>query len=243
MQYQTPKIIQPGRWKRHLWLILSLSLVLVVLIYVGWRNYYQEWGLKALQVLPLQTKLKRAHESIEALEAEQLSLQEKMATLIRQNQLDQKAMQQTQASLQQRQLDCLKMEEELVFLRHVVSPDKANSGLQVHKISLKPTAKLQEYLYKFTVSQGLNKSGNAIGWIHLSVEGESRAGKKVVLNLQEITKDKTNKIKMNFKHFQDVAGAIRLPDDFMPKKLTIEIRPSKKRQSRVKKTLDWSLTG
>ncbi len=241
MQYQTPRIIEPGRWKRYLWPIVFLSLILVLLGYIGWRSFYQEWGLQALQVIPLQTKLKKAQERLETLEAEHRSLQERMATLIRQNQLDQKAMQQTQTSLQQRQLACLKMEEELAFLRHVVSPGKANSGLQVHKVSLESAKTSQEFVYRFTVSQGLNKGVNATGWIHLSVAGES-GGKTLVLNLQKLTEQKIKKIKMNFKHFQDVAGTIRLPEDFTPQKLTIEIKLGKRKQSAVKKTLDWNVT-
>lgn len=241
MHYPTPRITQPGRWKKYLWSLVIILLILLLTVYIISREYYQNGGLNALQVIPLQTKLKRAQEKIEALEAERLSLQQNLAEFERRNHLNQKATKQVQASLQQRQLACLKMEEELDFLRHMVSVNKPNNGLKIQKMSLEPTGKAREFIYRFTISQGLNKPGNTSGWIYLFVKGES-GGEVLLLNLQQITEEKIEKIKMKFQHFQDVEGTIRLPKGFMPQKLTVEIKPGNKKLSSLKETLDWIVT-
>jgi len=59
------------------------------------------------------------------------------------------------------------------------------------------------------------------------------------LPLREITEGNTEKVKMRFKHFQEVEGVIQLPEGFTPLKVIIEIKPSNKKLPELKRRFDW----
>jgi len=87
------------------------------------------------------------------------------------------------------------------------------------------------------------KNGNtASGWVFLAVDG-LKEGEPVWLPLREVTKEKTERIKMRFKHFQDLEGVIRLPSNFEPLKVIVEVKPSKKNLPEVKQRFDWVVKG
>lgn len=48
---------------------------------------------------------------------------------------------------------------------------------------------------------------------------------------------------MRFNHFQDIEGVIKLPEDFKPLKVIVEVKPSNKNMSEVKQRFDWVVKG
>jgi hypothetical protein len=241
MKYKTPKIVQSSGRRWYLWLLL---IPLLAGAAVGWRGFLEmgkEYYARA-RLQPMQEKLEELRRQITTLEAERTAMREQLVAQNRSNQIDLEASRQARESLQKRELECLQMEEELMLLRQMISTGEKDDELKVIRLSLEAGPKSREFRYRFTVSKTLGKPALAVGWIYLSLEGEVE-GTATKLDLQEITEEKIEKIKMRFKHFQDVEGLIRLPSGFQPRKLTIDIKPERSKLPKVQKSFDWVLTG
>jgi hypothetical protein len=65
-------------------------------------------------------------------------------------------------------------------------------------------------------------------------------GTQVQLSLKEASGGALDKLKLRFKYFQNNEGEIVLPKGFLPSRVLVELVPTGKGMTRVKKTFDWS---
>ncbi len=97
------------------------------------------------------------------------------------------------------------------------------------------------FRYRFTVSQALKGAARVTGWIYIEVVGE-RGEEEVTLSLQELSGG-SEKLKMRFRHFQDIDGEIDLPEGFLPRSMVVNIKPTNKKLPPLKKRFDWLVAG
>lgn len=235
MRYSTPKIVQPGSGLLPAWLIALLVLALIGSI-LAYLHFSQRVAGPAIE--ELQHKVSIQQRRIEELESERVALNERITGLTRASQIDQEAIRQVREELSSRQEERASMEEELAFLRSMVSSKEDREGIQVQRFKLHKGAPTGVYHYSFTLTQTIKNGDAAVGWIFFAVDGVS-AGKPAWLPLREITEESTEKVKMRFKHFQDVEGEIRLPEGFKPLKVIIEVKPNNKKLPELKQRFDW----
>jgi hypothetical protein len=133
----------------------------------------------------------------------------------------------------------LKMEEELAFLRGIVSTNSKKQGLRVQNFKLEPGLEAGQYNYKFSVSQVINSGIVAKGSIGLSILGLQN-GESKRLQLSQVSTEKLDKIKMRFRYFQNVEGKLKIPDDFEPASIEVEVKPSGSKLQPVKESYNWS---
>lgn len=238
MKITTPKIVQSrSRWV-YVWGVVSIVLGAVLL--VGWQGYLsQPDPVKDIdQVSPLQKRIKEQAQEIASLVEERGRLREQIAALERAGQIDKEAMREVREELKQSRSSYMEMESELALLRGIVETSVKSEGLYIQGFRLDKAEEAQLYRYSFTVSQSLKNAGAAVGWIELALEGEKN-GEQSLLPLKEITKEKDEKLKMRFRHFQDVDGLIQLPEGFNPERVIVEINPTNNKLPQIKKTFDW----
>ncbi len=239
MNYRTPRIVQPGH--RPLWGWLALLLLLALLLGAGWYGFNNaQWRTPAPDLQKLRAELAGQVDRIAELEQERDRLLEQVAILERAGQIDREAVRQVREQLAAFQEERSKMEEELTFLRSMVSTKEDRNGIQIQRLVLAADGGDGRYRYKFTITRNMQSDGMATGWIFFAVDG-IRDGEPVWLPLREITEDNTDKLKMRFRHFQDIEGQIRLPEGFKPLKVIIEVKSNNKKFSPVKQRFDWKL--
>jgi hypothetical protein len=68
-----------------------------------------------------------------------------------------------------------------------------------------------------------------------------QAGKERHLALKDLAEGGKNSLPVNFTHYQDLEGVIRLPKNFQPESVTIDIRPKNKKLKRVTEVFQWQL--
>ncbi|WP_428610328.1 DUF6776 family protein [Sedimenticola sp.] len=236
MKMQTPKIVQSrSRWV-YLWAMLPI--LLGAMLMLGWGDYIQIKRPPVDKVTPLTQQLAEQRELIERLESQRDHLREQVAALERASQIDQESIRQVREELRKRQTGYLEMEQELNLLRGIVETGVKSEGLYIQGFKLDKSDQPDSYHFRFTVSQALKNAGTAVGWILLALEGE-QGGETVELPLKALTKEKDEKLKMRFRHFQDVDGLIQLPEGFNPERVIVEINPTNNRLPKVKKSFDW----
>ena len=131
------------------------------------------------------------------------------------------------------------MEEELAFLRGIVSTNSDKKSLRIQKFKLSAESEEGGFSYEFTVSQVVNSGLVAKGSIHISVQG-LQGGQSKTLGLKKLSADNTSSHKMRFRYFQNVAGKLMIPNDFEPTKLIIEVKPTSKKFNTVTQVFNWS---
>ncbi len=132
----------------------------------------------------------------------------------------------------------LKMEEELVFLRGIISNKVDKKSLRIRDFRLQSTESQHVFKYSFIVSQVLNDKGGVKGDLFITVAGQ-QADKKVSLKLAALTEEKSKSLKVDLKHFQKFEGLLQLPEGFVASSMIIDIKPSKKKLPRLNETFKW----
>jgi hypothetical protein len=73
------------------------------------------------------------------------------------------------------------------------------------------------------------------GSVDLSVSGKLKQ-----LSREEIVNSAAPVLAFEFKYFQRLEGRLRLPKDFVPHRVYVQVHPPGGRPSRVEKAFDWS---
>lgn len=237
MKYSTPRIVQDQGYRPLRWILILVSMCGLVFIGYYASRFQAHLGLQEMQdVIGFQK------ERIDELERDRSESAEKIAVLERSSQIDQEAVRKVRAELKNYQQERLQLDEELTLLRSMVSTKDDREGVQIHRFSLQKGSAEGEFQYRFTVTQSIKNGDTASGWAFIAVDG-LRGGEPVWLPLRELTKEKTERIKVRFKQFQDIAGTIQLPEDFKPLKVIVEIKPGNKDLPEVKKRYEWVVKG
>lgn len=236
MKTTTPRIVQSRSRAIYLWLLIPVLLVLLALL--GWGDYLQFRQPVVDQVTPLKARLAEQSRQIVRLEEVRSRLREQLIAQQRASLIDQEAIRQVREALRQSQARQREMEKKLSLLRDMVESSATTPGLYIQGFRVDRTEAESGYRYRFTVSQGLKNAGYAEGWIRLAVEGE-RSGQHQILALATLTEGEHEKLKMRFRHFQDVDGLIRLPEAFVPERVIVEIETTNDKLPGVKKAFDW----
>ncbi|MCU7843794.1 MAG: hypothetical protein KZQ93_08120 [Candidatus Thiodiazotropha sp. (ex Monitilora ramsayi)] len=178
-------------------------------------------------------------EQIEALEKERDELRRELAMVKQAAEIDRESILTIRDQIKQFQDERLQMEEELAFLRGIVSTTSKKQGLRVQNFRLEPGLETGQFLYKFSVSQVINSGIVAKGKIEISVEG-LQDGRSKQLTLDQLSAEEMASIKMRFRYFQNVEGRLLIPEGFEPASIHIDVKPSSNKLAPVKETYKWS---
>ena len=231
--YQSPRIVSPQEGSR-LW--LRLLILLLLMLGSGWLGYQQgsTGGSAGFTMLPPD-----ARQQIKALEKERNDLRRELTMVKQSAEIDRESIVSVRERIKQFQDQRLKMEEELAFLRGIVSTGSKKHSLRVQNFRLEPGLESGQYTYKFSVAQVINSGIIAKGRIEISVEG-LQDGRTTQLSLNQIADDKADSIKMRFRYFQNIEGKLQIPEGFEPATFNIEVKPSSEKLEPVKESFDWS---
>ena len=216
---------------------LWLRGVLAVLVLLGaaWLGYQQgSQGTPGFVGLPTDARHK-----IQALEEERNALRRELTMVKQAAEIDRESILSIRDQIKQFQDERLKMEEELAFLRGIVSTNSKKQALRVQNFKLEPGLVEGQYIYRFSVSQVINSGSVAKGVIEVNIEG-LQDGQSVRLSLAQVSEEKQDKIKMRFRYFQNVEGKLQLPDGFEPASIEIDVKPSGDKLEPVKESFNWS---
>jgi hypothetical protein len=233
----TPRISHKSALPGYVLAIIALILaVAVALAVLYWP--VEDVNSQDAKIESLQQEIERQAEVIETLTTENTDLLQRIAKQEQLGQIDREAQLRVQDELKNYQDERLKMEEELVFLRNMVSSKSGGSILRLQRLRLQSGKAKNSFLYSFTVSKVSKDLKYVEGAVFLTLTGK-QDGKKRTFSLKALAKDKKNSLKMRFKYFQNVEGELILPGGFRPSSVTIEIKPDGNKFAPVKKSFEW----
>jgi hypothetical protein len=195
----------------------------------------------------LQQEIKVQRMRIEELEGERTKLRQQIVDLERRSQIDREALKVAREELKGFQSERLELQEEVEFLKEIASTGKNRAvKLRIQNFRLARGAAEEVLSYRFTVSKAPSEkgvdTGIAAGRVWITFDG-TRNGEEQTLVLREVTEDAQPSIKMRFRNFQNVEGAIQLPKGFVPAGVTVEVKPESKKFAPLKQRFNWVIAG
>jgi len=236
---QTPKISNKS---------MLPSVVLIAIVVLGSAGFavmhwYNVPTPEKVVIVPpdvesLRQEIERQGRVIDQLNQERGQLLQRIAKLERISQIDQESVSRVQDELKSDKNERLKLEEELLFLRSIVSAESDNKALHLQRLRLQPGTSENSVLYAFTVSKVLRNPEYIDGLAFLTLSGE-QDGVKRSFSLNQVSGGRKSSLKLRFKHFQNVEGEFLLPGGFKPSGVTIEVKPEGNKFSPIKKKFEW----
>ena len=173
-----------------------------------------------------------------ALESEKASLQSRLEESDLLVEVNETATAQLRNRLDEVLLEKSDLEYALTFYRNLIK-DSAGKG-PVEMFEFKAFATEAEDVYEFSIllGQDVQAAKTISGEVELSIIGASADQDPIEFTTENSIMGFP--LTYKFKYFQDLAGKIRLPIDFQPKRAAIVVRSTGGR-SLVERELDWRL--
>lgn len=204
-----------------------------------WGAY--EYGLRMGGYAAEQARATEAHLRIQVadLREQVQKLRQRNTLLSRAERIERDARERLRGVIEKRERKISSLEEELAFYRNIVSPSKMDPGLQIRRVAFNSIAGVDRaYRYEVVLSQLNGGDRYASGQVHLSVDGH-QSGEPATMELGELALDESVQTKFRFKYFQTLSGRIRLPEDFEPGWLKVDVAPEGGRFDSVNETYAW----
>lgn len=166
------------------------------------------------------------------------SLRREVARLTRSTQVELQAAEQIKQTLREKELEILKLTEEVVFYRSLLAPEKINAGVEVRDFNLRAAGQ-SEYYYDFLLTQTSGSKKVAKGKVNLRIDGK-RDGEMHRIELLDIASATGDAMNYSFKYFQRLNGAFELPNNFQPKNLLVVVKPKAKSKEPIQISYSWN---
>ncbi len=232
----SPRILPPPRYGVRIFLVFLL--LVAVAAAVG-AAFFAGVQLEREASSSLVDQIGAIEQGRDALAAEVAELRQQSIVLERSQQIDREANKTAAKQLKEAQDERLAVEKEVSFLRRLI--EEGGGGiLQPKDFKLKETDESGVFGYSFTIQQLIPDFGESVGSIEIRVTGK-RDGKELTLSLDKLEGSQPVTHKMEFKHFQSFEGSVKVPDDFEPEDLVVEIKPTTAKLIPVTETFAWSI--
>ncbi|HXQ63371.1 MAG TPA: DUF6776 family protein [Steroidobacteraceae bacterium] len=200
---------------------------------------FEAGGIRAgYSLLAAQLDRRAKAAQIEELTAQLRSTQARLAEAEVARRVDREAYQQVEKSLADFEARLSSQSQELTFYRGIVNPSDGLAGLRIQRLQILPGIAPHRFRVRLVLIQAARQDAVASGTADLSVDGQ-RGGRAVNLPLAQIGTS-SNSLNFSFRYFQEVETEIELPEDFLPERVVVEVRPAKATAS-IRQTYPWKI--
>lgn len=211
--------------------------VLAVLLFVTWQlaSRPTEPGSEELrsQVHFLSGEVAALKERVDRAQAREAVLQREADVLRQANRL-------LREQESERQAELTALQSELDFYRRLAGTGGAQSGLDVYRAELVPTASERVFQFVLTLTQNIRRAAIISGRARIDLEG-TLGDRPVTLPWVQLSGDGSPEPSFRFKYFQQLEGYLALPEGFAPNRLLITLE-AKGQKTPVQRGYDWKDT-
>ncbi len=223
------------------WKIIVLPLAfLLIVAFVAWTIFdYGRYraGFDRVEVSQRQTQYEQR---ITELETQVAEFRAQAVRLESAKKVDTYANQAVKDTLAEQESENQVLREELQFYRQIVSPGKGRQGMHIHDFNLSQGSNGQ-YQYRLMLIhiQGSKKHHReSDGDVRISIEGQ-QGGVNKKLRFAAISPEKKSRIRYRFKYFARFEGGLKLPKNFKPTSIEIQVVPRQKNIKGDTRKIKW----
>lgn len=213
-----------------------ILLASLMLFFVGWKVYQAGQRLGGYEIEQLKSEMQQQRNLLKKKEQSIADLKSEMTGYQRMAQIEREASRKAQQEILSLEKDLAESRAEADLMRSLVS--KNQLSLRIKDFKLERGTGEHEYKYRFTLVQVLEGVGVIRGVMEVVVLGQQN-GKIRQLDRSEFSADGKRTVALDFKHFQKIEGGIKLPSDFLPESIRIQIRPKNKKIKPMTNEFVW----
>ncbi len=172
-------------------------------------------------------------------EVEVAELEQRLANIDMGAEVDKQANEEVRQQVLTLKGSLAKLQEENTFYRGLMAPTKNKRGLTFGTHELTYAEADRVIRYKIIMQQLATNHQLLKGSLQYTVTGKSN-GLDVAYRLDELSDQvDTSEIKLRFKYFQMIEGAMKLPDGFEPERIDLVAKTKGKNSVTVEKKFGW----
>ena len=214
--------------------VLTIAVAAVLLFIV--------WQLASTKVVPetkdLQNEVRFLSGELASIKARLERLQAKQVVVEREADVLRQANHLLQEHESERQAQLGQLQSELDFYRRLAGTGGAQSGLDIYRVEIVPTASNRVFQFILTLTQNIRRAAIITGRARMDVEG-TLEDRPVTLYWSQVSDGETPEPSFRFKYFQQLEGYLTLPEGFSPTRLLITLE-AKGLRTPVTRNYNWN---
>lgn len=172
------------------------------------------------------------------LNGENLELKRQISIHENSSKIDRVSVEKTQSRLSALQKELGETREKLAFYKRIILPEKSIEGVQIRAFRLIGGLENSKHRYILTLSQGASKTKEVKGIVSIKVNGRENGVEKS-LDLKELDQEKKTTLSFQFRYLQSFTRSFSWPENFVPEKVSIELKTSGKKSKKIEQTWQW----
>jgi cell division protein FtsB len=177
---------------------------------------------------------------IESLTARIAELNQEVARLETNREIDREAYKRVESSLLELQAKIQEQRDAIAFYRGIVSPSDGRPGLRVQDFRLTRGAVEREFTLRLVLVQAMNHDRKVSGDVVLTVEGSEEGEAKSYPLAELLPADADTAWRFSFRYFQDFDRQIVLPGGFTPERVRVEVRSRTRSIESIAEDFAWA---
>ncbi len=214
-------------------LLLLFIIVAVVASYFVGRYYkvgFNGGAIEEYVALQLEHKKELARSA---------KLEQQIANLKLATEVDRKANKEVRAQVVELETQLADLKQNNTFYRSLMRPAAGDKGIVVDAPVVLQNSTSGEYKYNLVIKQIVTKHQKVSGYLTFVLVGK-RADKVVRLALKDVSEDvSVERIRLSFKYFQRIEGAMAFPEGFVPEKIEMKVVVQSPRKATIDKKFGW----
>jgi cell division protein FtsB len=191
-------------------------------------------------VVDAATQRGQLEDQIESLSEHVAELQQEVARLETNREIDREAYKRVEGSLLTLQAKIKEQQDAIAFYRGIVSPADGKPGLRVHDFRLTRGAVEREFKLRLVLVQAMKHDRKVSGDVALTVEGNEEGQAKSYSLAALLPEDAEPAWPFSFRYFQDFDRQIVLPDGFTPERVRVEVRSRTRSIESIEESFAWA---
>lgn len=220
------------RFRRFLYTVLFIAAV-------GMGGYFGGVYDSMNRIQQLTTARDTLQSALQDAERTITNLTQRVGVLEKGGQVDRKATEGIRQTVKELKAQISTLEEEVAFYKGIMAPSANDKGLRISKAEILPQDSAGKFRYSIMMTQVADNSSYITGLAAVNFIG-LKGTEKVILPLRDFDSNVTDLgVKFRFRYFQEVAGDITLPADFVPQQVQVVLQSTGGKAQRVEQTIDW----
>ncbi|MBI1733115.1 MAG: hypothetical protein HYR49_10185 [Gammaproteobacteria bacterium] len=233
-----PLVVRPHRPFRFAFAIIAVSMLAAMTTWFLLDEAHWSIIRGRLSASAERQRLLNANRELEQGNA---SLQERVTALERTASLDKQTETFLQNEIRGLQDETFRLKGELAFYQGVMEAAGQTKGLAVQDIYVRRLPTALTYQLKLVLTNVSDDDAEAAGIMGILIEGRQN-GTARLLSLTEVAVDAGLDMAYKFRNFKRFAANLQLPAGFAPQRVLVELQPTDKKTSKIKKAFDWPAT-
>lgn len=170
------------------------------------------------------------------------SMRQEIADLKVGGQIDSKANEEVQQTIESLQNQIAEQSEEIRFYKGVMLPNVEEKGLRIERLDLRRGGEPNTWRYNLLLTQVVDKHEYIQGGVSIDVVG-LRNDAETRIPLGQISEDASDNIRFRFRYFQNIDGEMKIPEGFQPREIMVVAQASGRNGQRLEKRFEWQTGG